>query len=411
MSLAPDVGEQAALYVEIFSYSALSLITIMLGAVTNWRSTDEIGAVLARLTPPQIAGINLAKTITVWLGNWQDEKRRVRRFMTNLVAAAFMASMIGAGCILTLAGTYQRADGVGSEWQRWAGYGFGFLFTTAAMCQYFAIETVATLLLMAIGAVGMGFGTFVSLTSVGTNGGKAKVVFLSVIPGIFLLALIPLFYIFSGLAVLKRWWRGFPILVHIAFAYAVWIVLWAGPEVGSNDNPVGRTSAGWAYYVIVLLWYSILLLFFYFWKIAEPKRRTTATDAIIVDYVPGTGDIEKGTEMEEIKRVVNLDPTSPYYKPPPELKPGPNIPLQPETVRASVYHHHHHQQQQQHPSQRVASKTPATYVFKTENCNVYTGSKPRRSTSPKRTRQRQVSIKQKPVHKKIAVQKINQHDI
>lgn len=366
MSLAPGPGEQAELYVETFGYSACFTVLYVLAIVLNIKVARQLGTAIARLVPRGFGGIQLGETITVWLQDWHNEFRFVRRRMTILFAWAFLFNAFAASCIITLAGTVLRADGVVSEWQRWAAYGFAFLFTTYAMAQYYAIDTVATwTIIIPIAVFAMGPGCFVSLTARGGNGGKAKVADLSIWGVSFLIFLIPAFYFLSTLKIWSRWWRGFPIVLHCAFAMGLWITLWAGPEVAANDNDVTRLVAGWFYFGIVICWYIFMLLLIYLWKIAPPRKRIHATDAVIyMDFpVPGTGagtsdEIEspsadstkqptsspstapqplttqpqtrEAAARGQTMRVVNLDPSSPYYSRPP---PAAVTTLQPEAIR------------------------------------------------------------------------------
>jgi len=379
MSLAPGTAEQAELYVETFGYSACFTVLYVLAIVLNIKVARQLGTAIARLVPRGFGGIQLGETITVWLQNWHDEFRFVRRRITMLFAWAFLFNSFAASCIITLAGTVLRSDGVVSEWQRWAAYGFAFLFTTYAMAQYYAIDTVATwTIIIPIAVFAMGPGCFVSLTARGANGGKAKVVDLSIWGTSFLIILIPAFYFLSTLKIWSRWWRGFPIVLHCAFAMGLWITLWAGPEVAANDNDVTRAVAGWFYFGIVIIWYIFMLLLIYLWKIGPPRQRIHATDAVIyMDFpVPGTG-AGTGDEIEspsadsakpssspstaahqpspaskppqqqqqqqqqtraaaargQTQRVVNLDPSSPYYSRPPQAT---VTTLQPEAIRGRV---------------------------------------------------------------------------
>lgn len=343
MSLAPGIGEQAALYVEIFSYSAAGLIVFLLAIVLNWRVAKDVGKAVSRLVPSQLGQLQLRQTAINWLSQWQDERRRVRRFMTVLIGASFLISAFCASCILTIAGTTVRADGVVSQWQRWAGYTLAMTLTTAAMAQYYAIETVATWILALFPATAaMLMGVFISLTSRGTNGGVAKVVNFSIWGPVFLIVLIPIFYVTTGYSILKRFWRGFPIVVHVLFALGLWIVLWVGPEVAGKDTEAARASAGWAYYVLVLLWYLVLLFFFYFWKMGPPKRRTSATDAIAVSTEPDgtiadntTKNTPKGKARRGTHKAVNFDQRSPNYALPPTRR-GPSSRYVPETSRSKI---------------------------------------------------------------------------
>lgn len=333
MSLAPSKGEQAALYIEIFTYSAGGLVLLLLGIVLNWRIAKNVGEAVSKLVPSQFGSLELRQTAIKWLANWQNEYRRVRRLMTFLVAGAFFISAFAASCILAIAGTVQRADGVDSQWQRWAGYTLAMTFTTAAMTQYYALETTAALLMgLFPAAAGMGMGVYISLTAKGVSGGVAKVVNFSIWGPVLLLGLIPIFYAYTTYNLLKRWWRGLPIAVHVLFAMGVWIVLWAGPEVSSNNTKFARVTAAWAYYVIVLIWYLVLLFFFYFWDMGPPKRRTSATDAIITQ--PGetskTGKMSGRTGQQRggsagPRKVVNFDQRSPNYSLP-KSKPGAMVP-------------------------------------------------------------------------------------
>lgn len=340
MSLAPSAGEQASLYIEIFTYSAGGLILLLLGVVLNWRIAKDVGEAVGRLVPQQFGQLQLQQTAVKWLAGWQNERRRVRRFMTFLVAGALFVNAFAASCILTIAGTTMRADGVLSQWQRWAGYTLAMTLTTAAMSQYYALETVATWIMALFpAAAGMSMGVYISLTAKGDNGGLAKVVNFSIWGPVLLLGLIPIFYVYTTYNLLKRWWRGLPIAIHVLFALGVWIVLWAGPEVSSKDTKFARVSAAWAYYVIVLLWYLVLLFFFYFWKMGPPKRRTSATDAVVVEPTESTktGQPTRPGQRTGGKsgthRVVSFDERSPNYALPPSRTGGSPGSLVPETSR------------------------------------------------------------------------------
>lgn len=109
-------------------------------------------------------------------------------------------------------------------------------------------------------------GVFASLTSVNTANGKGKVVVFSVFGPILLIALVPLFYVYTNYSILKRWWRGFPIVIHVALALFLWIILWAGPEVGGPDTNAARVGTTWGYFIVVLIWMLVYLLMVYFWK-------------------------------------------------------------------------------------------------------------------------------------------------
>lgn len=263
MDLAPGRAEQAALYISLFTYAALSVIVFLIGIVFNWKVARDVGGAVARLAPPQLGGVQIREGVTRWLKRWQDEFRRVRRTITFLFAAALLANAFAMSTVITLAGTFERDDGVASQWQRWAAYTFAMTLTTAGMvrarvlmvvlanthtpqAQYYALETLATWIFALLPATaGMLMGTFVSLTSKGTSGGIGKVVNFSIWGPFFLIALIPLFYIYTTYSILRKWWRGFPIIVHVLFALSLWIVLWAGPEVGGPNNDAARTAAAW----------------------------------------------------------------------------------------------------------------------------------------------------------------------
>lgn len=352
MSLAPGVAEQAELYVEIFGYSAAAIVLVALSIVLNWNVGQGLGKAIARLVPRSVGGLQIGKAVTVWLQSWNNEFRRVRRRSTLLFAWALIFSAFAASNILTLAGTVQRADGVVSEWQRWAAYVVAFVFTTYAMAQYYSIGAVATSTVVVVTSIAaMLPGVFVTLTSRGTSGGISKVVNLSIWGPFFLILLIPIFYLYTDLKIWSHWWRGFPIVLHVAFAMGLWIVLWVGPEVAGQDTDLARAGAGWAYFVLVLVWYFLMLVLIYLWKIGPPRKQTHATDAVFyVDFPVAApdntiNDAEKGQETQRPahrsqqkqqqqsrpKRVVNLDPRSPYYTAPaPTAGPGT---LQPQSIR------------------------------------------------------------------------------
>lgn len=72
---------------------------------------------------------------------------------------------------------------------------------------------------------------------------------------------------------------------------------------------------------MVLIWTLVYLLMIYFWRMGPPKRRTNATDAVVVHGSGGVSGMEKG--VRGVKRVVNLNPNDPNYKLPPSRGGGP----------------------------------------------------------------------------------------
>lgn len=324
MDLAPAKGELAALYVTLFVYAASSVVVFLMGIVFNWKIAREVGSAVARLAPPQLGGLEIREGVTRWLVRWQDEFRRVRRTITFLFAAALFVNAFAASNLITLAGTFERDDGVASQWQRWAGYTLAMTLTTAGMGQYYALETVALWIFALLPATGgMLMGVFVSLSSRGTSGGVAKVINFSIWGPVLLIALIPLFYIYTTYSIWRRWWRGFPIVVHVLFAILLWVVLWVGPEVSGPNTEAARTGTAWAYFVLVFVWYLVMMAIVYLWNMGPPRRRTNATDSVPVLENDGKGGGAKRTstnggsqQQQQGRVVVNLDPRSPNFRPP-----------------------------------------------------------------------------------------------
>jgi hypothetical protein len=359
--LAPSVGEQAALYVEIFSYAALGIVLIVLAMVLNWKGAAGLGMAVAQLLPQQVAGVDIGGTIRVVLKSWHGELRRVRRTITILFALSFLVSSYCTSNILTIAGTQLRADGVASQWQRWVGYTIGMVLTTAGLAQYYAIEVVATWVwVLVFAAAGMVQGVFVSLTAKGASGGLAKVINLSIWGPFCLLALIPIFYLYTTLDIWRKWWRGFPIIVHVAFAFSIWIILWAGPEVATDGAEGSRVGAAWGYLILVMLWYLIMVGLVYFWRIAPPRRRTYATDAVIMVNPQGVDDgANKGGKTTH--KVVNLNPASPNYQPPGGSSGGGSDRLLPEAIRGRF----------KSPPARAGSKGHVAINFKNNSAPIH----------------------------------------
>ena len=339
MDLAPSAAEQVALYATMFAYAATSLVLYLMGVVLNWAIAREVGTSVERLLPKQLGDIEISKTVTEWLERWHDEFRRVRRSITFMFATAFLVNAFAMSTLITVSGTFVRDDGRASQWQRWVAYSLAMALTTAGMAQYYALETIVTWLFALLPATaGMGMGVFVSLSSVNTSGGIAKAVNFSIWGPVLLVALIPLFYIYTNYSLLgRRWWRGLPIVIHVVWAMAIWIVLWASPEVGGPNNAGSRTASAWAYGILVWVWYLSMLVIVYFWKMGPPKRRTSATDAVVRGSKDG--------------KVVNLDPRSPNFQLPPQKQQQPGRGGgNPESVRgqftrgrpaAATYQHPH----------------------------------------------------------------------
>lgn len=327
MSTAPSIAEQYALYVEMFAFASGSLVLFALGVVVNWRVVRNMDELIGNYIPKSIRGIELQKPVMDVLAQWGDEFRRVRRAVTFMFGVALLGLAFANSTIITIAGSHLRNDGVVSQWQRWAAYTFYMLLSTVGMAEYYALDPVPTWLLGIIpGTAGMAMGVFVSLTSDTGDGYADKVANLSVWGGVLIMALVPLFYLYTNYSILRRWWRGFPIVVHVLFALLLWVILWTGPEVAGEGSKFSRVVAAWFYFAVVLLWTLADLAMVYFWRMGIPKQRTSATDAtpsITVDMdeveeaAEARGLLEKGRGGEAIRgpghQVVNLNPDSPHY--------------------------------------------------------------------------------------------------
>lgn len=325
MSTAPTIPEQFALYVEMFAFASASLVLFALGVVVNWRVVRNMDDLVGNLVPKNIRGISARDLVKTVLARWGDEFRRVRRSITFMFAVALMGVAFADSTIITIAGSQLRDDGVISQWQRWAAYTLYMLLSTVAMAEYYALDPVPRWLLALLpGTAGMGMGVFVSLTGDSGDGYADKVANLSVWGGVLLMALVPLFYVNTNYSILRKWWRGFPIVVHVLFALLLWVILWAGPEVAASGSTFARVTAAWFYFATVLAWTLADLAMVYFWRMGPPKMRTNATDAVIVDpdeledaaEAEGEGMLELGrggAPPAPSHRAVNLDPHDPNY--------------------------------------------------------------------------------------------------
>lgn len=316
MNLAPSVPEQYALYTEMFAYSAAALVLFVVGIVLNWRVTKNLDMKLKPREGPQTAGVRITERILSQLAAWQGVMRRVRRGMTMMLVVGLLALAFANSTIITISGTELRSDDVAGQWQRWAGYTFYMIMSTAAMAQYYGIKTMATWLFALIPAAGgMVMGVFITLTSLENPAGADKVINFSVWGVILLVSLIPMHLIYTRYSIFKNFRRSGPILLHVGFALSLWAILWTGPEVGGANTVARRTVSAWLYFVMVSFWTLSNVVIFYTWQLGPPKKITHATDSTVVSG-PGTtggpGSSSSGAGGKGPHTVVNLVPSSPH---------------------------------------------------------------------------------------------------
>lgn len=312
MSAAPSRAEQYALYAEMFTFSAASIVLFFVGVIFNWRvAKANLGDMLKPSKGPQNPLKRLSEGALRQLNVWQGPMRRVRRTMTVMLAVGLLGIVFADSAIITVSGTTVRDDGVASQWQRWAAYTFYMILSTAAMAQYYALNEVATWLFALLpAAFGMSMGVYVTLTSGANSGSTDKIVNFSVWGAVLLVSLIPIMLLYTGYSILRRLWRAFPIVFHVGFALSLWAILWTSSEVSGSNTVARRTASNWLYFAMVGLWTLANMMFFYTWSMGPPKAVTHATDAVRVG-VKGRQRASGGGAPTH--QVVNFAPGSPHY--------------------------------------------------------------------------------------------------
>lgn len=315
MSTAPSKAEQYALYAEMFTFSAASIVLFFVGVVFNWRvAKTNLGEVLKPSKGPQNPVTRATEAAIRQLSVWQGPFRRVRRTMTIMLAVALLGIAFADSTIITVSGTELRNDGVAAQWQRWVAYVFYTILSTAAMAQYYGLNEVVTWIFAILPAgFGMAMGVFVTLTSGADSGSDDKIVNFSVWGSVLLVALIPLTLLYTRFSILRALWRSFPIFFHVGFALSLWAILWTGPEVSGKNTKARRVAAAWLYFAMAGLWTAFNVLFFYTWKMGPPKPVTHSTDAVMKNPASRRGIASSTSSSSSPHRVVNLARGSTFF--------------------------------------------------------------------------------------------------
>jgi len=294
----------------MFTFAASSIVLFFVGVIFNWRvAKANLGDVLKPSKGPQTPLTRGTEAIVRQLSIWQGPFRRVRRTMTIMLAVGLLGIVFADSAIITVSGTTVRNDGVAAQWQRWVGYVFYTVLSTAAVAQYYALSEVVTWIFAILPAgVGMTMGVFVTLTSGDNSGSTDKIVNFSVWGAALLVSLIPLVLLYTGYSILRRLWRAFPILFHVGFAVSLWAILWTSSEVSGKNTKARRVASAWLYFAMVALWTLANLVFFYTWKMGPPKPVTHATDAVVT-----TPASRSGAAGSSPYRVVSQAPGSPHF--------------------------------------------------------------------------------------------------